>query len=384
MLRRRFLIPLCLCLCLCLCLARPAAAAAAAAPDPSFLAGYAAAVLEEYSAGASTVTVTGTTAAVTARGLSVPEKEAVSRALLRVPGLTAVFFPPDPRAYPLNDYGRRRWEPAEVRASSGVVTAVTPRSGRTAFPKRPLFEPLLADPREPQFAGRLLFYRKGVALNRVWAADFGGTVPMIGGDLKNGGQWQFGVQGTVFTLWNLDTVSDDQVLADFLVGLPFTWRWERLSIMAQLYHISAHLGDEFLLENPNVARVNLAYEAVDTKISYAVTDALRVYGGAGRMIRRDPTDTKPGSLQAGVEYLHPRAYWRGLLRPVAALDLEKHEMSGWPSTDVSLRLGAQIENRTRASRRVLLLWEYYKGKDFNGQFFTRSIEYTGFGLHIYF
>lgn len=354
----------------------------ARAAEPSFIAGYAAAVLDQYGAGGSTVAVEGATVAISARGLSVPDKESLSRTLLRVKGVEVVRFPPDQRSYPLNDYGRNRWPKTETRA--GAAVAVVPCSSRTAFPRRTLFEPLLADPREARFSVSSLRYRSGADLKRVAAGNFGGPLPMAGGDLDGGGQWQVAVQGAVFTLWDLETFSNDQISDDFLVGLPFTWRWDRLSVMARLYHISTHLGDEFLLTHPGLSRVNLAYEAVDVKVSYAATDALRLYGGVGRMIRRDPVDTPPGALQAGIEYTHPKSYVKGLLRPVASLDLQKHQKSGWSATDVSLRVGAQIENRTLATRRALLLWEYFKGKDPTGQFFRRYIEYTGLGLHVYF
>lgn len=265
----------------------------ARAADPSFIAGYAGAVLDQYGANGSTVAVEGSTVTISARGLSVPDKESLSRTLLRVEGVSVVRFPPDPRSYPLNDYGRDRWPKTEARAGAGAASAVVPRSGRTAFPRRTLFEPLLADPREARFSVSSLRYRSGADLKRVAAGNFGGTLPMAGGDLDGGGQWQVAVQGAVFTLWDLETFSNDQISDDFLVGLLFAWRWERLSVMARLYHISTHLGDEFLLTHPGLSRVNLAYEAVDLKISYAVGDALRLYGGAGRMIRRDPGDTPP-------------------------------------------------------------------------------------------
>ncbi|PIR19005.1 MAG: hypothetical protein COV48_04405, partial [Elusimicrobia bacterium CG11_big_fil_rev_8_21_14_0_20_64_6] len=61
-----------------------------------------------------------------------------------------------------------------------------------------------------------------------------------------------------------------------------------------------------------------------------------------------------------------------------------HQKSGWSATDISLRVGAQLENRTLATRRAIFFWEYFKGKDPNGQFFRRDIEYSGLGLHVYF
>jgi hypothetical protein len=340
-----------------------AAPCRAQTPEDSFAAGYAGALLESAGIAGATVTVAGGEALVRAAGLSAADKESLARSLRRAPGVACVRFPPDETRYPRDERG------------SGA---------RTLFPRRPVFAPLLADPREPGFSGAMLSYRPGADVSRVWAASFGATLGIVEGALSAQGRWQLGLQGDVFTLWNLDTVSDDHINADFLVGLPLTWRRGRLSAMARLHHVSSHLGDEFVLTHPRVSRMNLAYEALDLKVSYDLSDRWRVYGGGGRMIRRDPRGVGPGSLQAGAEYTHDRAYLRGLLRPVAAVDLQKHEKSGWETTDVSARAGLQVEHRFQASRRALLLGEFYKGKDPNGQFFRRSIHYLGLGLHVYF
>lgn len=345
------------CALLAACGGRAARAARAAAPDAAYASGYAQAVLAEFGLAGSTVAVAGATVTVTAAGIGGAEKDGLTRAILRVPGVAFVRFE----------------DPASPRAASGLVF----------LPRRPLFEPLLADPRWPRLSGTMVRYNSA-ELGRVWAANFGGSLPLIGGDARGGGQWQWGAQASVFTLWNMDTLSNDHLNADYLVGFPVTWRWNKLSAMARLYHVSSHLGDEYMLTHPDVARVNLSYESADFVVSYLPRDALRVYGGAGRMLRRDPKDTPPGSLQAGAEYAHPHAYWNGRLRPVAALDLQKHKKSGWETTDVSARAGVQLEHRTHASRRALLLFEFYRGKDPNGQFFRRTVQHAGFGLTVYY
>lgn len=247
------------------------------------------------------------------------------------------------------------------------------------LPKRALFAPLLADPRSPHLAvGRRRHQDKGSGLGSTAFVDVGEYFPLMGDAF-----WQFGVQAGVFTLWDMGTESDDFVNADFLVGLPYTWRRGLWSGMARLYHDSTHLGDEFLLNNP-VKRLNLSYEAFDLRLSYDWDRALRFYGGGGYIWRRFPSEMKPGLLQAGAEYLHGRAYLKDLLRPVAAMDLKKHEEGGWARTDLSLRLGVQLANRHDPGRRLMVLFEYFRGRDPNGQFYIRSVEYLGAGLHVYF
>lgn len=330
---------------------------ARAASASDFAAGYASGVLDEFGVRGASVSVDGATVTVTAAGLSASEKDGLSRALGRAPGIDAVRF---------RD---------AARASGG--------SGPEWLPRRPLFEPLMADPRWPRLSGTLVRYR-GDELGRVWAANFGATVPLLGGETRRGARWQWAAQASVFTLWNMDTLSNDHINADYLVGFPAFWRWDKVSAMARVYHISSHLGDEYMLTHPATPRVNLSYEAVDAVLSYQALPSLRLYGGAGYLYRRDPKGTPPGALQAGLEYRHPETFWKRRLRPVAGVDLQKHQKSGWASTDVSARAGLSLEHRSFASRHALLLLEYYRGKDPNGQFFRRSVQHAGLGLSVFY
>lgn len=333
------------------------------AKDASFIEGYAAATLEDFKVRPGTVAVEGSTVSISASGLNLTEKEAVARTLLRVPGVEVVRFPPDPRAFPLD----RPVKPSPWRA----------------FPTRPVFEPLLADPRWPRFSGSYLYFNKKTpGVGQIFSGNFGDYFGLMGWETDRA-QWQLGIQAGVFTIWNMDTYSNDLINSDFVVGLPLSWRGGRWSAMARLYHVSTHLGDEYVLTH-TVARINLSQESVDLRVSYDVFEPLRVYAGGGMMVRRDPPETKPGSLQAGAEYRHPRAYLRGLVRPMAGLDLRKYEQNGWARTGVSFRAGTQIENRSYAGRKLAILAEYYNGRDPNGQFYKRSIEYGGLGLHCFF
>lgn len=222
------------------------------------------------------------------------------------------------------------------------------------------------------------FRRKAKVL---WAANFGESFPLAGN--RGGEDWQFGLQAAVFTIWDMTTESNDLINADFLVGFPYTWRNGRWVYMARLFHVSSHLGDEFVLANKNVERVNLSYEALDGKVSYDLARGARVYGGAGSMFRKYPPELKPLFAQLGVEWLGP-LFARKVLRPLAGADLQKHQQNGWKATDASLRAGIQMQHREMGARRLQFVLEYYRGHDPNGQFFRETVESFGLGLHAYF
>jgi hypothetical protein len=128
--------------------------------------------------------------------------------------------------------------------------------------------------------------------------------------------------------------------------------------------------------------VNLSYEAVDLRLSYEVADWLRVYGGAGYIVRGDPEDLKPWSTQAGIEVRSPRTYWNGTLRPLAAIDVQNREQNDWQA-DLSVRAGVQFEKLAVYERKIQLLAEYFNGYSPNGQFYRDRVQYIGLGIHLY-
>jgi len=327
----------------------------AAAAD-RFTAGYAAGVLAaEYGVDAKDVRVDGTTVTVDAPQFKPFERRGAARALLRSPEITAVKFAAD------GTYTREEAAPARRFE---------------AFPRRLLFDPLLADPRWPRTSGTVVRHFRSNE-NLVFNGNVGESLPLVGSD-----DWQLGLQATIFTQYDMKARHDDQMTDDFLVGIPYSWRSGRATWMARLYHISTHTGDEFLLHHPDFVRIKQSFEAVDARVSYDLAHGWRAYGGPGYMYRRFPLETKPWYVQAGAEYTHPDAFWHGLFRPVAALDAQWHQNYG--GANVSARAGVQIEHRSQAARRVLLLVEYYRGRDVNGQFFTNPDESLGLGLHIFF
>ena len=88
------------------------------------------------------------------------------------------------------------------------------------------------------------------------------------------------------------------------------------------------------------------------------------------------------SGQAGVEFYSPWRWLGGALRPVAGVDIENRQASGW-NVDLSVRAGIEFENPDFMSRKMMLLFEYYNGKSPNGQFYDETIEYFGLGVQFF-
>jgi hypothetical protein len=246
-----------------------------------------------------------------------------------------------------------------------------------------LFQPLIADPRWPHFSATYQHYIDDDQLKNVAATSFGESFSIY----RFNGPWdstmEFGIQAGVFAVFDLDSTSFDLINADYLVGIPLTIKKGNFSNMTRLFHQSSHLGDEFLLRGRTKDRINLSYESLHSIFSYDLPIGLRVYAGGGYLMRRDPSDLKPWSTQAGLEFRSPLTWMGDALRPLAAIDFQNREESDW-HTDISIRTGIQFENPDFLSRKMQILLEYYNGKSPNGQFFERNIEFYGAGIHFFF
>jgi len=251
------------------------------------------------------------------------------------------------------------------------------------MPNDKLFQPLMADPRWPHFSAAYQHYIDDDQLKHVAATSFGESFSIY----RFVGPWssviEFGIQAGVFAVFDLDSSSFDLINADYLVGIPFTIQKGNFSNMTRIFHQSSHLGDEFLLRGQTKERINLSYESLNSVFSYNLPIGLRVYAGGGYLMRRDPSDLKPWSTQAGLEFRSPSRWIGGALRPVAAIDVQNRQESNW-FTDISIRTGVQFENPDFLSRKMQILLEYYNGKSPNGQFFEQNIELFGIGIHFFF
>jgi hypothetical protein len=350
--------------------------------EDAYVAGYATAVLErQMDVKGSKVTVKDGVVTVEVAGLPSADREKLIATLSTIAGVSKVAVV-ELRTPPATAPPAASSLPTTAATPSGpAVEAEVPRRGLEGLPKGLLFAPLIADPRWPHFSAVYQRFHEDSRLGNAAAVSLGETFSLLRGPLGDSGAWEVGLQAGVFSLFDLDAPSSDLVNTDYLVALPLAYRAGDFSALARYYHQSSHLGDEFLIDN-RVERINLSYEAVDLRLAYQVAEWLRLYGGGGYIVRRDPEDLKPWSTQMGVELRSPKAFFGGTLRPLAALDVQYREQNDWHA-DVSVRAGVQFEKLSILDRRVQVLLEYFNGYSPNGQFYREQIEYIGLGVHFY-
>jgi Protein of unknown function (DUF1207) len=332
--------------------------------DDAFIAGYATALLErELPTGSFGVDVVDRHVRVALEPGTSVEPGQLEALLGEVEGVTSVVVVES--------------SPEEV-----APAADTSQRGIAILPADELFGALLADPRWPRFEVGYQRYLASDVLGDVAAANFGETFALVRGPLSSQTNWEFGIQGGTFSVFDLNAPSTDLVNTDFLGGVYGSLRRGPFAGFLRVFHESSHLGDEFLLRT-RPDRVNLSFEEADLLGSVNVTHWFRLYGGGGYIFLREPSDLRPGVLQTGAELTSPNAYWGRHLRPLAAVDLQFREESEW-RTDVSARAGVRIESAALSRMQLLFTLQYYRGRSPNGQFYDSPIEFLGVGAQLGF
>jgi hypothetical protein len=69
----------------------------------------------------------------------------------------------------------------------------------------------------------------------------------------------------------------------------------------EIYHLSSHLGDQFLLANPGATRINFSRDALVLGLAYRPLPDVRIYGEVGWAFYTWG-ETQPWEFQFGCEY----------------------------------------------------------------------------------
>ena len=273
-------------------------------------------------------------------------------------------------------------KPADAAKPEAVGSFMGITSQGEAFPIGDVFQPLIADPKQPQFFVSVLSFRslgKQYTLASVGFGETFGLYRFFGN--REGDGLQLSVEGALFAQFNLSTQSYDLINADYTIGIPVTYRYGDNSFRFRLYHQSSHLGDELLLSANPPERVNLSYEAAEFIYSREWRE-WRVYGGGEYLVDKDPADLKPLIAHWGIEYRGSKPLvWNG--RPVAGVDMKCLEEHAW-AVDTSVKAGLEFGHPNPGQRRLRLMAEWYNGFDPHGQFYNNKVESFGLGVSLGF
>jgi hypothetical protein len=267
-----------------------------------------------------------------------------------------------------------------LRCGTGVHPGEA--AGVVWLPSGGVFCPLFADPKAVRSFATYLYgkFPTGTESRHLGAVGIGDGIALVRfGGPRPGEGLQLGIEAAVFSQFDLDSASDDLLNADYVVGLPITWRIRELSVRARLYHQSSHLGDELLLRpGTTVTRENLSFESAELILSQEL-GILRLYAGGEYLFDRRPSTLDELLAHGGAEVRLGPA--RGA-RFVVAVDVKSSEQQDWDPA-VSVRAGVELawwRQPDHPPRLASIVAEYYDGPSPYGQFFVESIQYAGAGF----
>jgi hypothetical protein len=245
----------------------------------------------------------------------------------------------------------------------------------------PLFRPFIADPRQVTYSVGWRWNDQVLEKN-VIPVSFGDIFPIFRwcdiwyprGDLE------FGIEGAVWAVFDPLHESSPLIDADYYVGFPISYSFGTWAFRLRGYHISTHIGDEFLLNHPHFDRRNPSIEAFDFYVSNQFTRDIRLYGGIGWLACQDDS-FRVGEFyfEAGVELrlmeLGYRDYCNRLYGvPFFAMDFYyqshfKHHINS------TYAIGYEWGKVSGLRRRFRIFLEYHDGYSVEGQFSKHPTNY---------
>ncbi len=252
-----------------------------------------------------------------------------------------------------------------------------------------LFQPLVADPRNVTY---ILGWRSGdqvmgpKCVNIALGDDFAVYRWL---DVLWHGDLQIGIEAGIWSVFNMDPNPNigggtELVNTDFYAGIPITYARGKWSFRLRGYHISGHLGDEYMVNHPNVVRLNPSIEAIDFYTSYQATDALRVYVGPGAYVHSDPTYRwEPMYIQYGTEvrFAGHKFYYHRLHGSLFfAMHIRNLQQLNW-NFDGTYRAGYELSKLQGIGRKLRLFVGYHQGYSLEGQFAKERTHYFEFDMN---
>lgn len=243
----------------------------------------------------------------------------------------------------------------------------------------PFFPTMLAQP-------HIVGYSAGY---RSYDKIFKSSLPVSIGDqfslyqfnVHSNAQLFVGIEACVWAVFKAKTQSLSLINADYFVSIPLTYVNNRFAAKLRVFHQSSHLGDEFLLETPNIVRVNPSMEGVELSLSYEPVDRLILFTGYSNIFRSDDSfKVKPNNFYWGLNYFLDFAKIPILnieAVPYVAGFFTLNENHNW-GLDSSIAIGYQWNKCYGHKFRVYVMG--HDGYSSEGQFARKRSKYVSLNL----
>lgn len=237
-----------------------------------------------------------------------------------------------------------------------------------------LWHSYLAGPHEPRISTVIFHDNSGGVF---WDATLGGRVGLVrygtpGARHPSGIQWD--LEGATITRLDILHAEDVESL-DYRFGTEITAAEGPWAMKFGYFHISSHVGDEYLERNPTFQRDNYVTESWIVGGSYSPTDTIRMYGEFANAFRASG-GAKRYQFQTGLEYT-PLAKSPRLGAPFAALNLNFRQAVDY-DVSTTLQAGWSFQG-PESGRRLRFGVQYGDGPTSQYSFFQRRESYLGIG-----
>lgn len=248
----------------------------------------------------------------------------------------------------------------------------------TWFPEATeLFKPFVADPRQLNYSVGWRFDDQ-VLHKDIIDVSFGDSWTVY--EWCNlidrwpwNGRLQFEVVGGVWAVFSPRQESAPLINADYMGGAQFTYAIKNWAFRLRGFHISSHIGDEFLIMHPRFCRLNPSAEFLDIFVSHQLSKDIRIYGGIGWIVHQD-TSFQTGRIygECGME-----------IRLLSAAGVDwKNQLYGTPFYGMHFRFNSDYKKHVDSTyvlgyewgktcglyRKVRVYIEYHDGYSLEGQF----------------
>jgi len=243
------------------------------------------------------------------------------------------------------------------------------------LPRDSIYPFYLADGKQSRMAGYLVESLDDATLldgtlgGRFGIIRYGDSTPH---PMKRG--MQVDLEGSAQVRLDLDREHDVRSV-DFRAGVPISFSFGKLHTRMGYYHLSSHVGDEFLIRFPDFERLNYSRDVLFLGSGYWLDSVTRVYAEAGWAFYSDVSE--PWEFIFGIEEA-PRTATGKRGAPFYAINARLREEVGFGGA-----ITAQVGWAWRSQFNTGLLrtgLHYFNGKSDQYSFYNDHEQIVGIGL----
>ena len=212
----------------------------------------------------------------------------------------------------------------------------------------------------------------------IWETALGGRFSFLRYGTDNAAHpegWQFDFEGAALPRVDPHLESSPLIAVDFRMGLLSTWSFGPNAFKMGYYHLSSHIGDEFLIANPAFVRLNYVRDSGIVGWTHNFTPAAQIYGEIAYAFGHED-GALPLEMQYGVQYRPPVPGIRGA--PFCGINGHTRQDFGY-GTSLNIVAGWQWWSAENNST-FRIGGQYYDGPSLQYSFVNRHETLTGWGM----